>query len=149
MIIDDTYALAVAGERTSDIFIFDGSKWTLHSPSLITMEHSVAGYVPATHSLVIAGGFSSYATIIQDLTTLEWRSGPTLNGASYHFGNAAVVPYLDTFLIVGGYITDGTYDDRIRMFEPTTETWQTVARLQSGKSFVAAFTVPDEYAACD
>lgn len=41
------------------------------------------------------------ATQIFDLTTQEWSLGP-MNPTSEELRSAAVVPYLDTFLLVGG-----------------------------------------------
>ena len=127
--------------------LLEGLNWNLLNPAPFPLEHSVAGFAPGINSVVVSNGFSSYIGAILDMNTGSWRLGPSLDTVN-HEGNAVTLPFEDTFIVVGGYKSDGTYDTQIRKFDYNSETFVKLADLVEGKSFTAAILIPDDYFQC-
>ena len=100
--------------------------------------------------LIVTGGDSDpsssttfiSSTEILDLTTMQWTWGVSLPNP---FVAATSVPYKNTFLVVGGSYTTGVDYNTIYEYDPNTDNWFTRAEtLTAGRSYAAAFLVPDE-----
>lgn len=78
-----------------------------------------------TRSIVVAGGEYTNTTSIFNLAGSSWSSGPTLPVIdSLCFG--AVVPFDNSFLIVGGYSygsNDKSDQDQILFFDVVASEW--------------------------
>ena len=152
--INDTHQVLLGGGSTaSDVYLFDwnSEEWT-DLPSLnIERRYSQAGlvtYPNGTQAIVIAGGNATKSSEIWIIDSEEWIMGPDLPtaGAKLEFG--ASVSYGNTFLIVGGYITN-VYEDTIVSFNILTEDWEILPqRMKNGRRDFAAFMIPNSFIKC-
>lgn len=94
----------------------------------------------------MAGGyFSEDTSEFLDLDTLIWSPKASL---PYSINSGTSVPWLDSFLIVGGDSNVESYLDTIYYYDPTSDRWQNIGHLDYRRRSSAAFLVPDDYANC-
>ena len=117
-------------------------------------SHVQAGlvkYSDGSEHIVVAGGydgsFYSDVTEIFHLQTQTWSTGDNL---PVEIRDGASVPFEDSFLIVGGYSSNGGgYLDTIHYFNPLLQKWETRDEtMKDGRYLLAAFMVPNSYSNC-
>lgn len=80
-----------------------------------------------------------------DLNTLVWEPKASL---PLTIGGGVSVPYLDSFLFVGG-LTSVSQQDTIYYYNPGDDRWELMPqRLKYVRTSFPAFLVPDSYANC-
>ena len=96
---------------------------------------------------MIPGGQISLKTYLMDLDALDtWTDGPNLPQARFA---GAVVPFRNTFLIVGGGRNAFYYDD-ILEYDVDDHVWITRPEtLDLGRNGPTAFLVPDSAVDCN
>ena len=115
----------------------------------VACQAGVAKYGDDSYHVIVTGGYGVKTTEIFSLDTLTWRVGPDF---PYDVSYASVVPFEDTFLVVGGYTEDFAFFgemDTVIKFDPLTESWiELPVKMKDTRESFAAFTIPDWYANC-
>ena len=104
-------------------------------------------YPDGTKGILIAGGPADTTALFLNLQTLIWEPKPNL---PHDISQGVSVPFLDSFLIVGGESLGETgFLDTIYYFNPGVEEWVLMdVRMEHKRVYHAAFMVPDSYANC-
>ena len=105
-------------------------------------------YPDGTKGIIAAGGYYTEKSVdFLDLDTLIWEPRPRMP-INIYIGVS--VPYQDSFLIVGGYSSDGpNYLDTIYYYNPMTDEFELLGQMMDERETFAAFLVPDYYANCE
>ena len=94
-----------------------------------------------TKEIVVVAGLVSNATQILDIDTLTWRMGGDFPGGSLYDGSS--IPYGNTFLVVGGYISGPGYQKSIWEYEVDTGNWKKLDQVMMiARETFAATLVP-------
>jgi len=82
---------------------------------------------------------------VLDLSTNTWSAGPN---HQYRYAGQGV-PYGDTFVVVGGYGTDGQKTFRIEMYQPDAGTFTTLsAKMSQAANYHVVISIPDDLVQC-
>ncbi len=150
--VNATHVISLGGSsNTRNIWIFNRITNTWKTlPSLPSAKSYALAGMANFNEVVVTGGYRNQATYILSLKTLTWRTGSNLD---LPIQRGAVVPFENTFLIVGGHYYNGKTDvdvNTIRQYDPDTGKWIIrKERLQTATEYVAAFLVPESYIKCD
>ena len=133
----------------NQVFMFSSltGEWTELPPMTEKRGGHSCGVVSGGTELVVAGGYISKSNSeILDLSTLIWRSGPALPSIRE---SSASVPYENSFLMVGGFMSGGILFEDILQYDADAESWITrPEKLDFGRDRAVAMMVPDEMVEC-
>ncbi len=130
------------------LYLRNTQVWSSLPPIPIVKSGSHAGFVTfpnGANGVLISGGGDSSSYFL-DLDTLIWQPKSSLPLAIYI---GASVPYLDSFLIVGGHIDGQTSDlNTIYYYNPSVDDWEVIGTMSIGRRALTAFMVPESFANC-
>ena len=136
-------------ERGAYILDWTTESWTKVSdvPGPSREGHS-CGYLPFEDRVVVAGGSTANTTEIFDLKTRTWAE-PIANPTGRPIYGAAIAPYYDSFLYVGGSLGNLERSGGIFYFDGKNETWiELDERMKTPRSGHVSLTVPDYILPC-
>ena len=124
--------------------------WSQLPPMPTARDRTQAGlvtYPNGDEGILVAGGTSTTSSEFLNLETLVWEPKANLP-KQIHL--AASVPYLDSFLIVGGAKNfNEEFYDSIFYYNPSNNDWDLLEQtLMFGRDQLAAFLVPDSFNPC-
>ncbi len=104
-------------------------------------------YPDGSQGILYAAGGVSTESFFLNLRTLTWEPKAEV---PFPVANGVSVPFLDSFLIVGGYdYNEHEYLYSILYYNPALDQWDTLDQsTQYAHSKCAAFLVPDSFANC-
>ncbi len=102
-------------------------------------------YPDGKQGVLVTGGDDIGSSEFLDLETLIWEPKASL---PIDIDSGTSVPYLDSFLFVGGFSALGQMDT-ILFYNPGEDRWELLPqRLAYNRTSFPAFLVPDSYALC-
>lgn len=132
-------------------FLFSSTQtWSTLPQMPRAHSYSHAGlvqYPDSSLKLIVAGGLEGEdQTDIYDFNLGAWLPGPLL---PYNMYGGESVPFMDTFLIVGGSVYGGGLLNTVLEYDPVNIAWiNRTETMDDARRHFAAFMVPDGYVTC-
>jgi len=128
-------------------FIYKNGSWNETESMPTAREYLMCGPVQSqpggpVEKIVVAGGIGGVETVeVYNVQENSWETADDLP-----FGGllaAAVIPFEDTFIMIGGYGSNG-YSDKLWRYKKSGEWEEMPNKLMEGKQYVAAIGVPSD-----
>ena len=103
-------------------------------------------YPNGDQGILVAGGrYSETSVEFLNLDTQTWEPKQSLPYDIYY---GSLVPFQDSFLIVGGYSNEMGYLDTVFYYNPALDQWDVIKTMDYERTLFAAYMVPDSFANC-
>ena len=145
------------GDYTNEAYLYNFAESTWHPlPPLVNARRghmcAVVSNPEGRPQVMVMGGYSYSLGYIDEVETLlldtedEWQEGPELPTPLLRSG---LVPYLDTFVLMGGRTSSSTWTDGMWKYNANLNTWDALDQklFQMREGFVA-MGIPDTVGTC-